>query len=397
MRNAGFWLMAAGLLLLVSCEKNPVGTSLNQGEQPLAQFNIRQVWYNVLMIGSDNDISVPDSNISAIIFGEKENLQFAGLDTVKPEYVKSGDQYNLIFWFARPVSEKLINYSFTLRFMKTDGQSVDVDTTVSMLQFPYKNVQVYIKGDTIRYPQLSSFKFQDFVIEKDVLYFHPVGAFGLYRYDLPSGIVQELANYPGGDHIAASPNYVFYDFNHSLIQRYNKAQGTQDLRIDLPTLLGKDFVAIRGLSCYQGTLYVLYLAPGDNSGEDVVELATLSLDGALINTTRFDKQTYFISIDQGILYSINLFTERGVTKLTRFNLEEHSFLEERPFPTNEWEGIQVMDGKFYFVDYNKNIIAYVPLEEIKNARPYLDIRNIQQLPNLSSNSIRFVNSGFGGH
>ena len=93
-----------------------------------------------------------------------------------------------------------------------------------------------------------------------------------------------------------------------------------------------------------------------------IVLCRFDYSGNLISTMDYSRKTVYASIYKDILYSCNYHGENKGINL--FDLRSGEFLEDKRFPSNSIEGIDVNDDKFYFSDFNKKMIGVFDLSEL---------------------------------
>jgi hypothetical protein len=280
--------------LFFGCEKDDsiTGPADSPTKENLAKFQIVQVDYDSLLIKSDNDIILPKKAVERIFFGQKVNGVFTANDSLEPEYLPTNDSYYLDFQFEKKVDRSLSVYEYTLRFLSVNGDFIDVDTTAQMYKYPYQSAEIFLTFDQV-FP--IEYLFQDFDLNDNYLFVHPLGPSGLYKYDLFSGQTEELLLYPSGDCLAADSIYVFCDVDHVKIYRYNLVTDKTDLELDLS---GLTYSLIKGLDIYQGILYALF------ESSPSYFLAKFDFEGKYLGQIEYPKTTMYMAISNGILYSI---------------------------------------------------------------------------------------------
>ena len=216
-----------------------------------------------------------------------------------------------------------------------------------MLKYPYSSAKVFINAYEVSDEDIY---FQDFVLSDNDLFFHPTGPLGLYAYNLISKETEQLVLYPSGDHIAHDSMYVFYEIEGLCLYRYNLNSDTTDLQFNLNEIT---YQRILGLDTWQENLYVLFEAATNFLG-------IFEYNGDYIASIPYSKSTRFLTIYENIAYSV----EKNKNELSLFDLQTTAFLDNKAMPTNEWEGIRIYNNTFYYVDYFKRIIGYLPLSDL---------------------------------
>ena len=335
------------LLLLISCTKDSNPTMSIPSSPAWNNFTITQVNYDSLYIESKDSIILNKKSVLKIRLSSIEDNIEVIVDSLNPVYHESGDNFYPNFIFKEKIDESLIYYFFKLEYFLTDSSVIEVDSSAFMLNYPYHSVRLFKRADEISGNQTD---FQDFYLTQDILFYHPLGSLGLFKYDLTSDVSTELFGYSSGDYIAYDSIYVFWDFGRQWLYRYNLALDTTDLEIDLS---GLNYSRIAGLECHNGDLYVLFHSLSGNY------LAKFSYDGQLLSSIPYSGETYFLTIDDDYFLSHDYHTN-----LYLYDLNSGNLLDTKLMPTAEPEGIRIYNSNLYFVDYMKRVIAYLPLSDL---------------------------------
>lgn len=342
------------MIFVISCEKDSTAPEETNPPAPptkaeLSKFFVKQTYYDSLQIGSETEIVLAEQSVEQIIFGSIESGNFVVDDTLIPTYQPSGNQFYLLFQINKQLDRNLRFYEFMLRFVLTNSDTVDVDTLAPTFKYPYESAEVFI---TIEQVTTAPHFFQDFDMNETDFFYHPTSAYGLYQYNFLSGSTEELVRYGSGNYIAQDSIYVFYEVAGFAIFRYHLEKDTTDLEINLSQF---NYDYISGLEIYDEILYVLFY---DSFSPF---LAKFDLDGNLLETVPYSKNTIFITIKNDILYSI----DHTKDSLSRFDLNTQTYLSDKSLPTLEWEGIRIVGENFYFVDFYKKMIGVIPLSELE--------------------------------
>lgn len=342
-----FYVLFLSSILIFSCSKDSTSTE-DEIVPNFRQFTVNQVYYDSLQIVSENSIKCSEQEVKSIsLFIEQEGV-YVLQDSISPSYVAEDDYFYLNFLFSKKVAKSLIDLNYKLQYKMNDESVVEIDSTHTMLCYPYESGQVYKTADEVS-PQIA-INFQDIEFDQDDLYFHPTGPLGLYEYNFNSSQTTELYSYPGGDFIAHDSNYVFLDISRVHLYRYNSGTNTVDLDINLSNIT---YDQIAGLDCWQGNLYVLFHHSSGNF------IAKFDYRGNFISSIPYGRDTYFLTIDSGIAYSHNY-----QTTLSRFDLGTEQFLADKLMPAPGGEGIRIHDNNFYYCDWDKRIIGYFPITDL---------------------------------
>jgi len=342
------------LLIIFSGCENDITKIKGEFEQP-SKAELEKL---LIIEGADYDSLVIKNSENANLDGDyirrielQQGLiasgQFEAEETISVSY----DSETKELEFSCPqkiVDNSLREIYYTCRFFFMDSSFSDVYLRFFTYKYPYKSAEIYKTTDEIL-PEYD-IHLQDIDFNKGLMFFHPGGPLGLYRYDKNNHSSILLYEYPAGDCIAHESDYVFFDYGHTKVFRYNLLTGAQDLEINLSD---QNFQDIDGMDCYQNELYILFKAPSGNY------VAKYSLEGEYLASLPIHKNTHFMTIDSGILYTHNY-----ADTLYRFDLNTGEFLESRKLPAYQAEGIRIADGKFFFVDWYKKMIGIMPLAEL---------------------------------
>ena len=343
------------LLIIFSGCENDITKIKGEFDQPSKAeleklLSIEGVDYDSLVIKNNENANLDGDYIRRIELqqGLIASGQFEAEETISVYY--DSETKELEFSCLQKIEDNSLREVFyTCRFFFMDSSFSDVYLRYFTYKYPYKSVEIYKTTDEIFSEH--EVNLQDIDFNEGGVFFHPAGPLGIYRYDKNTHNAQLLYEYPSGDCIAHESDYVFFDYAHKKVFRYNLETGTQDLEIDLSN---KNFQDIDGMDCYQNELYILFNSPSGNY------IAKYSLDGEYLTSIPINKGTHFMAIDSGILYTHNY-----ADTLYRFDLNAGEFLESRKLPAYQAEGIRIADGKFFFVDWYKKMIGIMPLSELQ--------------------------------
>lgn len=336
-------------LFFFSCDEDPLKYKRDIAEIVDEVCKIEQTYYDKITVQNQESYKLSEKYITKIVFYEIINYEYFIKNTTYPTYTPTGDCYFIDFKIEETVSLKELYYNFAVRFYLSDSSFKEITRKHYMLSFPYDSVKILFDVNTICYNQ-DYFDIQDFDFIDDILYFHPYGASGLYEFN-KYGENKELVNYDGGDYIACDSNFIFIDWRHGLIKRYNIKLSNIDLSFDLSNL---EYSRIWGLECWNKQVYVMF----ENQPNPYI--AVFDYDGNYIKSIPYLKSNYHLTIDSDIAYSRNL--EDG---LIRFDLNTETFLEDKFLPTEECEAIHIEGNYLFYVDYNRQLICYLPVSQLK--------------------------------
>jgi hypothetical protein len=201
-------------------------------------------------------------------------------------------------------------------------------------------------------------KVQDFDIYEDVLYLWVFYSLGLYEYHLNDQTLIPRGVSPAGDCIAADSGRVFWAaFGEPLVFLYS----LEDFQ-SMVFINNQDY-SVSGLQVYEHNLYVLYEKKNGIPEENLLNI--YSMDGDLIESKSYQRQTYYLTINHGIVYSTVYDRDQDTTVVTRFDLSNGTFLADVECPSQSCDGIRSYGDFFFFTDFYNEYIGYVQLEEIE--------------------------------
>ena len=338
-------------LFIFSCTENSLSYQRESTDLNWNIFKIDQVDYDSLHIENKDSVILHEKLVDKISLYSIENYDYILQDTLTPNYIATDDGYYIHFRFKKKLALEKLYYEFAIRYQFNDGSFIEIDTTHLMLKYPYKSAKVIFNCNEVNTRNDKYFHFQDIDFKNNTIYYHPLASYGLYDFNLESRQNNELVNYSGGDFIAFDSNYVFMDICHVTISRYNIVSKTVDLDFDLSSL---DYDDINGMECWNGKLFVVFTNDGNNY------IAKFDYDGEYIESIQYSKSTFYLTIDSGIAYSHDY-----NKTLYRFDLESETFLSDLKMPAYGGEGIRIHDNQLFFVAYNKKVIGYIPISELK--------------------------------
>lgn len=220
----------------------------------------------------------------------------------------------------------------------------------------YTQIETFITYDDI-FKNSGSDRVQDFDLDADYLYVHPIAAYGLYKYSFTDDTLIKLVDYGAGNYIAQDSFYVFYETCSYSICRFNLIKDTTDLIFDLSEL---DYTNIDGMEVYEHINYIYMHS--QQSGNKF--LAKFDLNGKFIESIPYARMTIHMSIYNNIVYAI-YYPDEEHAKFSCFSLITKSFLTDAELPTQNFDGIRIVDDKLYFTDYEKREINTISMTDIK--------------------------------
>ena len=119
-----------------------------------------------------------------------------------------------------------------------------------------------------------------------------------------------------------------------------------------------DFDWINGICTYDEKVYAIF-----NEDNSTHTLRNFDYSGKLIDTISYSsKNNYFLSISDDILYSYIFTNEKS--GINGYNIKTGKSLDIMPLPSFNPQGIDVVDGKFYFSDFDRQMIGVFDLFEL---------------------------------
>ncbi|MCX6119998.1 MAG: hypothetical protein NTX44_00060 [Ignavibacteriales bacterium] len=342
------------LSLFISCTKNPASPTTPSEDRPIIDEKnnknilLNLIDYDVVHILHQSGLDLRSSKIIRTIIGSKSMSGFRQLYSSTSTYDQEAKSYILHFDFSVKMDSSQINAPLTIRYYSFDSSYIDVDTTVALFKYPYNSTEII--ADSTILPDGEPF--QDISRIGSKLYYHPLGPWGLFEFDLISKSKQLLTNYPGGDHLAADSNFVFCDIGHNSVYRYNTLTKTIDFVFPLPTSIDLD-----GMAIFNNALYIYMSEQGISS------LKKLTYDGKLLDSIAYPRYVYYLAIYDSIVYSAEYFNN-SATQISRFDLRNKTYLSNVISPAYWIDGIKVYGDRLYFCDDFKKCVSSVPFAKL---------------------------------
>lgn len=340
------------LFILYSCKNNPVIVEIvpPQGESVYRQINITQTDYKVFEISASINFIMDSEKISSVILGNKLSGTFLATDSSNAIYEQSGNNFRLKFQFNSIMDDSVLICQFTIRYNLTDNSFYDLDTFKLTYKYPYQSTEILMKLSKITLPSYNTV--QAFDIVDSVLYYHPFGPDGLFKYNFNTEQASLLFDYAAGDHLTAYTNFVYCDVDHNSVYRYNTDSNKVDKKVDVTDFSSN--LSIAGMDVYNNKLYVLF----DNATISVYDI-DLQLERTFSISSPGFLPGYYLTIKDNVAYFYNF------NQLTKINLNTLEKLPSVKLPTSDCRAINIIGTKMYFTDYYKQIIGYFNLSEIE--------------------------------
>lgn len=316
----------------------------------LRKIDLKQIDYNTIHVQSTDELVLPAKLIRRVGAGLTVAGSYDERVSVEPSYSGKEGSYKLSFEFSAPLDSLKANVQFVIRYYRTDGTDADVEVLLPTYKYPYASAAPLVSASII--PSLPPVFFQDIERDGNKLYYHPLGPFGLFEYDLSTQSNRELVRYPAGDHIAKHDQFIYYDQDHYSVRRYNLITNRTDLVIPYFADRGTE---IYGTAASDGNLFVL--ARRSNN----LSVLKFDLEGALLETIPYSKNTYYLASSANILYSIDY----AAGELVRFDLQSKTFLPSKLTPAKNGGGIKIYANQLYYIDDYKRFVGMILLDDLE--------------------------------
>ena len=274
-------------------------------------------------------------------------------------YVATNGGYFLNYSLKGRVSDRSADLAFRIRYQNDEGSIAIVDSSEFMLDYAYENVEIYITAQSLESgTNLRNFRFQDFDLTLNSIFFHPIGLSGIYNYRYNQLRSDELVEPLAGNYIAVLQNVLFFEAVNVRLFRIEVLNATQPQELDLSAI---SYTNIRGLAGWQDKLFILFDDPSGNF------LGIFDIDGNLLETIDFRRNCFHLAISpRGILYTNEYGDIFEPNTLVRFDLNSETFLDDKIHPGYNPLGMRIWGDKFFFTDYPKQVLATMPLSELEN-------------------------------
>ncbi|NHZ85536.1 MAG: hypothetical protein GWP19_06615 [Planctomycetia bacterium] len=356
------------VIFLFFCNKptGPIIPDVTTTKDDLSNFQTIIADYDSVVFKSNDDLLLLKKDVVEIILGTKDNYVFEPIQTIVPVFSEINNKYRLDFEIPAKVDEKTYLKFYMLRFVMTDDSFFEIDVPAYFYKYPYENAEIFLDSE-----EFESFTWwiDDFDIVGNVMYYHPSGAVGLFKYNL--GTKQssnELHGYSGGEFIAANEDFVFCDELGILISKYNISIGSVESQLSLlsdsPEIIPEienSELYIGGLTIYGNYLYIILNRYNDGGSI----LAKYDFDFNLIEHDELGTSAiniFYSSAYGGVFFLI----EWSTRKILRYDLTSKLFLESKPLPTIDIAGLDVHGGRLYYGSWIQQAIFSIPLNDLMN-------------------------------
>ena len=323
------------------------------------EFSTEEILQNVVIkitsldtftVRNTEDFTTPTKIVLRVTLFDKSTGE--KISSVVPEYIELEDAYELTYEVGRRVDKELVESNFRISFLLADSTVIRLDTLAKMYKHTYESAEIFVRtGNRLSTDPCVSFP-QDIDFFNDKMYYHSFGPCGIFELEMSNKFIRTLVpNISGGDFIAVDSNYVYVDIRTIGIFRYSLSDDSFESVINFSVLNSE----LAGMDIYEGLLYILTFS------DSAYIIKRFDLQGNFIDQMDYPLQTYYMSIDNGILYGIDLST----LMLSRFELSSKEILEAVKHPSHSPEGIGVYEDNLYYIDFDKQMIGYVPVADLR--------------------------------
>ena len=311
---------------------------------------------DTLVIFSNQKPIFNDRSIKYIIHLKKDLFgQVIGYDSISVNYQQDDDKQVMLFFHKIADRNKAI-YPLQLQFHINEKEFKSITINIEMYKYPFKSAKTLFNRDSlttcsdIYEPRLNSFDFWD----ADIV-FHPTGSDAFYKVNLKNLSCEMI--YPvvlGVDFVIVDYPYLYVDYGEE-IDKF-------DLRTQMSELkLGLGYIDTNlGMDIKDEILYVMHDKVPNN------KLSTFNLNGKHLSTIAFDYPCYSLTIDGDYLYTLGQTSEHSPIpdKIIRYNIITQTYEKTEILDIGNWMAIQIRDENIYYIEFYKNIICYIPLNEL---------------------------------
>lgn len=348
------------LSFLLSCVNQPTNPTLELPQLEELQLLVIQYGYHDYRVLPASPVISSSRIVRIELWGRADTTYWGSpaIDSLQttmfPGSLGQTDHHEVYFVlsgsFVRTLSTK---ESIQLKFYgESDVLLFSIDTTVSTTAYPYPSAEIVLTTSPTVYGP-----FQNTVFVGDTLFYNNTGSTALFRYNKETSIATMLFNYGGGDHLAADSGYIFIDFGHSGVVRWNTTTGTNEgLMLDFSYSGNPASQGIMGMDVYQGQLILI-----NRSSSQLTQRFIHRADfrGNIIESVSTDIPGYYLAIHNDILHTIDF----GSSRIYR-----HSFggtrLPSYVKPAHNIDGIKFYNGYLYYCDYERMALGRVPMQDL---------------------------------
>ena len=363
------FILFISIVALVSCSKStgPDLPDVTTTGNDLTNFQTIIADYDSVVFKNNEDLLLKNKDVEEIVLIDKDGEIFEDLEIIEPNYTKVGNNYRLEFEITTIVTHESYIKHYSLKFNMADGSYIEIEQIVNLYKYPYENAEIFMLPEETVLLGGGGY-IQDFDIVGDQLFYHLYWPLGLYRYNLSTRTAPDtLRRYEAGDHLAVSENYVFIDHAHSRIERYNTDSDSIDLVFDLSQISWADCdhhcsnLYISGIATNNNTVYTLV----KNTDVNEISIVQFDYEGNFLNERPYpEPYGYNLEYYNGILFTYYYDWDDRSYDLKRFDLNSNMLLETKLPPTPAPDGISIVNGRFYYADYNRKIICSIPIADL---------------------------------
>ncbi len=341
-----FFLLIA--LFALTCDQGvepPYSSTPHLTTANLKDIKLNLLSYDKVAITHQLGSNLVSKEVLAIGIGRRDSSGYV-------ESLYSPAKYDFEFYVHKFDFSSELGYAeflphLVIRYYLLDSSFSDIDTIVAAYEYPYPETEIVattsILIDNARY-------FQDIDRMGNTLFFHPMAAYGLFKYDLVTRTTTRLLNYGSGEVIAADSIFVFCHVRWE-VHRFNLLTNTVDL------VFPQYFGDIKGLDTYNQHLYLLKAG--------YPNLFKFTYDGVLVDSLyvpglMLPAQLY-MTIHDGVIF----FHDWHLPEITRFDLATMTYLPNVLAPYLSSDGIKIYDDHLYFCDA-RGFIGCVPLTSLRS-------------------------------
>lgn len=283
-----------------------------------------------------------------VTLGKKDSINFVPLRSATAVFDPNTSEYvmNLDLRLGSNPTNHI--ESFTIRFLSPYGQFHDIDTSIVTIGYPYPSAEVVLLWNARNY------SFEDIDVFQNNIYLQASSPSGyVFKYDLFQPAPLDSIRLFVYEVITIDDSSNIY-FDHTSFYSIYK--------LNMITLVSTEVVPHRGstawftfgLEYYQGFLYELV------SNRGPISLMKYTYNGLPIDSTIISGGVNRLTIHDGIA-----FIQKGRDPtIRRFQLATKTYLSEIKSPMLDGEGIRIRGNYFYFLDYQKNLVGRVNLQEM---------------------------------
>jgi len=316
---------------------------------PLDSLDFQQTSYNSILIKNNNTITMNPEYLNGIYIGSYDNGMFTTQDTIKPIF----DGYKLNLNYKMSFLDTQLVADVGVKFVFSNGTDHVVHKTINLFQFTYPSTKILLRWDEFILPNILGFAIQDFIYLQPHIYYHPLGPLGLYDYNMTTKETRLLFDYGSGISVGANSQYIFDDYGHHYIYRYNFSKDTVDNEFDLASLSNwSSSNSILGIACSDSLVYV-------STGIVTNKLYILTVDLKFISSIDINFETFSMAYYDNFLYAGDFYNN-----IRKINPATGAVIDIENNLSIDVEGISIYGDNLYFSDYTRKYIGYIPIKDL---------------------------------